>query len=372
MTVLFALFKYFPWGGLQNDTLRFVDAMIERNHRVILFTTEWTGAPPRPELELEIVKVSGFTNHAKMNSFAKKLQARLKRGDVDVSVAMNRIPGADFYFAADTCLLTSLKEKHKSFVLRFLPRYRSYLAAERAIFRPGGATRILAIAPRQLRDFRDAYGTEAERFLLLPPGMNSACVRPADADEIRKAKRRELGIPENDTVLILVGTNFMRKGMDRALLAVKNLKAKGLRCRLLIAGNDPFPAMNRRIREAGLSGSAFFLGPRRDVPALLLASDLMIHPAREEGAGAVLIEALAAGIPVVCTGGCGFSHYVAEACGLALEEPFSQSALEDAVADALSRLPELKERVRAYASTQDFQGRARVFAETAEAFAASR
>ncbi len=351
MTVLFALFKYFPWGGLQNDTLRFIDAMIERNHRAILFTTEWVGAPPRPELELEIVKVFGLANHAKMNSFAKKFQARLKRGDIDVSVAMNRIPGADFYFAADTCLLTSLKEKRKSFSLRFLPRYRNYLAAEHAIFRPGGATRILAIAPRQLRDFRDSYATEAERFLLLPPGMNPACGHPSDADEIRKAKRRELGIPENETVLILVGTNFMRKGMDRALLAVKNLKEKGIRCRLLIAGNDPLPAMNKRIREAGLSDSALFLGPRRDVSALLLASDLMIHPAREEGAGTVLIEALAAGIPVVCTGGCGFAHYVAEACGLVLEEPFSQSALETAAADALPRLPAPKKRVLAYAST---------------------
>lgn len=368
MTVLFALFKYFPWGGLQNDALRFAKEMLARNHRVVVFTTAWTGAAPEQGLEVEIVKVSGFSNHAKMRSFARKFQERLKRGDIDASIAMNRIPGADFYFAADSCMAKAFKEKHGAFVLRFHPRYRSFLADERAIFQPGSKTRIFSIAQRQIRDFRSVYGTEEERFLPLPPGMNPNCGIPPEAEAVRKTKRRELGVQDGETLAILVGTNFQRKGMDRALLAVKNLRAKGIRFRFVIVGNDSFDVMNKRIQEFGLSGAVLFLGPRRDVPELLLAADLMIHPAREEAAGSVLIEALASGIPVVCTERCGFSPYVEKACGLVLADPFSQEKLENAIERILAHLPELKKQVRDYAAKQDFQSRTRVFAEAVEAF----
>ena len=56
MKLLLALFKYFPSGGLQKDTLRFAEEAIRRGHDVTLLTTSWEGPPPPDGLEIAICR----------------------------------------------------------------------------------------------------------------------------------------------------------------------------------------------------------------------------------------------------------------------------------------------------------------------------
>ena len=75
-----------------------------------------------------------------------------------------------------------------------------------------------------------------------------------------------------------------------------------------------------------------FLGGRDDVPELLLAADALVHPALDEAAGIVLLEALVAGLPVICTDVCGYAHHIAAArAGLVLRSPYSQDDLNAAM-----------------------------------------
>ena len=64
----------------------------------------------------------------------------------------------------------------------------------------------------------------------------------------------------------------------------------------------------------------------------MLASDLLVHPARSEAGGVVLLEAIVSGLPIVATGVCGYAHHVKAArAGLLLPEPFSQDDLNRAI-----------------------------------------
>jgi len=64
----------------------------------------------------------------------------------------------------------------------------------------------------------------------------------------------------------------------------------------------------------------------------MLAADLLVHPARDEAGGVVLLEALAAGLPVVATDVCGYAHHIRAArAGIVLGTPFSQDELDRAV-----------------------------------------
>jgi UDP-glucose:(heptosyl)LPS alpha-1,3-glucosyltransferase len=75
-----------------------------------------------------------------------------------------------------------------------------------------------------------------------------------------------------------------------------------------------------------------FTGGRTDVTRFLAAADLFLHPARQENTGGVLIEALAAGLPLLATGVCGYSVYIERAeAGIVTSEPFVQKELDSAL-----------------------------------------
>jgi UDP-glucose:(heptosyl)LPS alpha-1,3-glucosyltransferase len=65
---------------------------------------------------------------------------------------------------------------------------------------------------------------------------------------------------------------------------------------------------------------------REDIPELMAATDLLVHPARTETTGTVILEAVANGLPVVTSAICGYAEHVAQAdAGIVLPEPFAQA-----------------------------------------------
>ena len=370
MKFLLAIYKYNPFGGLQRDTLRLIQELAERGHEVVVFTTAWDGPEPPAGTKIELVPASKLrSNHANMLKFAGAFQQRLEQRDFDVSVAMSRIPGADFYFAADVCMKTYWATLHSAFALRFNPRYAAYLKLEHAVAAPPSRTRIACIAQAQMRDYAAAYGTEPDRMFLLPPGMDPACRRPPEPEagtiraEIRKANRAT----SEDTVILLVSNSIYNKGTDRAIAAVGALPDERKKSiRLWLVGKLPENEIRKALNNAGLAGQSVLFGQTDGVRDYMLGADLFLHPARNESAGSALIEALAAGLPVLTTDICGFAPFVRNATGTVLASPFRQDELVNMLSDMLRRLNELKRRTLDCAEKEDFSSRARVFADILE------
>lgn len=367
MDFAFAIFKYFPFGGLQRDMLRMAEAAVRRGHRVTVFASSWEGEPPPGGVELRMLETTAWSNHGRARQFESLF--RRQSSGFDAAFVFNRMAGGDFYFTADNCLAVELPRKHSKWMLALHPRYRVFLEQERAVFDPDAKTRIFYIAPRQKTDFMTVYHTQEDRFIYLPPGMNEKCRRPADADRIRAEKRAELGLSDDRLMLILVGSDFRRKGGDRAVEALAALpEPLRSRCILYLVGRASDGGCAALAKRLGVAGQVVFTGGRTDVPALLLAADLMIHPARNEATGTVLVEGIAAGLPVLCTEECGFSNFVRDAAGLVVPEGAPQSTLNAMLADALPRLDELREKTRNYAETADFYRRAELAVDALEQF----
>lgn len=361
MHLAFAIFKYFPHGGLQSDMLRIAEAAAVRNHQVNIFTSAWEGKKPaNPNIKIIILPLKCLTNWGKAAEFEKKFLQIISTENFDLKVAFNRISGSDFYFAADNCLL-SLFNKPCSFLTKQLnPRYRVYLRQEESIFAKNlHKPALLYIAETQKEAFIEAYNTAEKRFLYLPPGMNIACKRPDNAEQIRKKMRTELALSEEELMLIQVGPLTTGKGCDRTILALAELPDK-IKCKvkLFFAGGGKEKHLSALINKNKLQGQVKFLGIRNDVPDLLQAADIMIHPARNEAAGSVLLEGIAAGVPVICSGECGFYTFVEEAAGLVTKKPFEQNELNQLLLKTINKLPELTEQTRDYAENADFYSRA--------------
>jgi glycosyltransferase involved in cell wall biosynthesis len=156
---------------------------------------------------------------------------------------------------------------------------------------------------------------------------------------------------------VFVGRLVRSKGVDFWLNAFAIALRQGARISGLVIGDGPEQdALIEQARSAGLLASAldepgkvFFAGwqPPARVAELLGNQDCLVFPTLCECGGAVLLEAMAMGLPVVATKWGGPADYVDSTCGM-LVPPDSREQLVDGFADAMVRLardPELRERM---------------------------
>ncbi len=328
MKLAFVLFKYFPFGGLQRDMVRIAEACHQREHEIHVFTLGWEGERPAG-FHVHVLPVRRLTNHGRYRAFHGQLKERFEELDIDRVIGFNKMPGLDFYYAADPCLRDKLM-RERSALTRLLPRYRHFLAWESAVFGRDHGTRILLISPRQENIYRNYYGTQPERLFMLPPGIQKDRMAGPDASELRAGLRREFGIGEDEKLVLCIGSGFRTKGLDRSLKALAALpEPLRSKTRLIAIGSDNEAPFLRLARKLGVEARFQVLKGRDDIPRFLQGGDLLLHPAYNENSGMVILEAIVAGLPVLVTGVCGYAFYVERAdAGRVIPEPFSQELLD--------------------------------------------
>ena len=120
--------------------------------------------------------------------------------------------------------------------------------------------------------------------------------------------RGDFGIPKTAILAVSVAVYPKTKGVDRSILALREIPE----LHLLVAGLKENHAVSVKAMaaRAGVSARTFLIGHRNDIPDILSAADLMLHPARVENTGLVILESLLAGTPVIASAICGFSEYI--------------------------------------------------------------
>lgn len=125
--------------------------------------------------------------------------------------------------------------------------------------------------------------------------------------------RPSLGIRHGEVVLISVGRLVNIKGFESLIETIGRLLLNDVQAKLLIVGDGPDRShYEELIRGKGLSANIWLLGQRDDVPDLLKSSDCFVLASRSEGLSCSIIEAMAAGLPVVATDVGGNSELVQE------------------------------------------------------------
>jgi UDP-glucose:(heptosyl)LPS alpha-1,3-glucosyltransferase len=355
LNLIFCLFKVFPYGGLERDFLRIATLCRARGHDVVVFTQEWQGEMPAG-FEVKIVPLTRRSSHARAKEFSLAVMRRLERERADAVIGFNKMPGLDLYYAADPCLQHRLREEHGGFY-RLNPRYRAFVALEEAVFAAGSRAEIMLLAEREREIFQRYYRTPTNRFHILPPGISRDRIAPPDAAEIREGLRRELKLDQDDKMLLHVGSAFKRKGVDRILDAMAALPA-GVRrkSRLVVLGEDDPNSYLRQARKLKLESQVEFLGGRGDVPRFLLGADILVHPARSENTGTVLLEAIVSGVPVLASEACGYAFHVRNArAGCVVSNAFSQTELDRLLLEMLTSTEQQQWRKNAlaYAKSAD-------------------
>jgi UDP-glucose:(heptosyl)LPS alpha-1,3-glucosyltransferase len=170
-------------------------------------------------------------------------------------------------------------------------------------------------------------------------------------------KRSELGVAEGQNMLLMVGSGFKTKGVDRSLHAMAILPDHIRKnTRLFVVGQDNPRTFLKLARKLGVSKQVEFLGGRDDIPDLLFAADILLHPAYRENTGTVLLESVAAQLPVLCTAACGYAFHIKDAqCGCVLPTPFMQSKMNATLKSMLNstEIHKWKENAARYVKESD-------------------
>jgi glycosyltransferase involved in cell wall biosynthesis len=157
--------------------------------------------------------------------------------------------------------------------------------------------RVVAVSDDVARSRRSRERVPSAKLTTIPNGIDPARFDPrTDVGPTRAALRLPDGIP----VIGILGRLHPAKGHPVLFEAVRRLLAHGRRVAVLVVGEgelrEELEALARRL---GLDGSVRFLGRRADIPAILNLLDVVVMPSRWEGLPIALLEAMAAGRPVV-------------------------------------------------------------------------
>lgn len=157
--------------------------------------------------------------------------------------------------------------------------------------------------------------------------------------------RDELKIPSDAPVLITVGQIGLRKGLDTLAQVAKKLSADHRGIHWLLAG-ERFSQKDESVefeatvlREFASCEPALKLhrlGYREDIPELMQAADVLVHGARQEPLGRVLLEGAASGVPIVATDVGGTAEILTDGESALLAPPDSVSAIAEAVSRLLT------------------------------------
>jgi glycosyltransferase involved in cell wall biosynthesis len=229
-------------------------------------------------------------------------------------------------------------------------RSRLFLLLERWLARH--TTALVAVSP-QVRDDLVSLGVApADKFAVVRLGIELE-ERVGRNSHGRDEMRHYLGIPSARFAVGWVGRMTAVKRTDDVLEAFKLLRERGVEATLCLVGDGPDrPGLEQRANELGIMRDTLFLGYQEDVAPLYAAFDALVLPSGNEGTPVSVIEALAAGTPVVATRVGGVPDVVRDGEDGFLVEPGASDELAARLAD-LARDPGLRERLGA-------AGRARV------------
>jgi UDP-glucose:(heptosyl)LPS alpha-1,3-glucosyltransferase len=215
------------------------------------------------------------------------------------------------------------------------PRKMAYLWLENRQFSYNSKRMLIAVSDKVKKNVSANYPLPDEYFGLAFPGVDYSLKNRDRYSEISETERKRLGINKDDLVILFVGTEFRRKGLDALLRGFAMIVKDNIK--LLIAGKGEKKRRYKRlVKELGIADHVIFLGLVEDMKNIYAISDIYILPSLSEPAGMAPIEAMAAGVPTIISSSryAGSAERIKDGEAIVLENPDRPVN----IADALSRL----------------------------------
>jgi glycosyltransferase involved in cell wall biosynthesis len=319
-------------GGSERHLLTLLPALAERGVDVTFLGLDDPARAPDPFYEQLGVR---FVRVPAPRDLDPLLGVRVRRIVRTADLVHTHLVHADVYGALGARRLVSTKHNDDPF------RSGAFRFVERALARR--AAKIVAITHALARFQVERVGLPAEKIEVIHYGL----------DDVPHAwgKNPPDDVPPDAPVLLAVCRLEHQKGLDVALRALPAVRARHPDAQLVVLGEGPQRSeLERLARELGVP--AHLPGRVPDVAAWLQRSHALVHPARWEGFGLALLEAMLASLPVVATDVSSIPEIVVDSETGLLVPPDDPDALAAAITRVLDDPADYGARGRARAKKE--------------------
>jgi glycosyltransferase involved in cell wall biosynthesis len=279
-------------GGSERHLLTLLPALAERGVDVRFLGLDDTSRAPDPFYEALTVP---FARIPAPRDIDPRLALRVRRETSNADIVHTHLVHADVYGALGAQRLVSTKHNDDPF------RAGAFRFVERALTRR--ASKVIAITEALARFQVERVGLPADKLEVIHYGLDELPAawgsNPAD------------DVPSDARVLLAVCRLEPQKGLDIAVRALPEIRAHHPRAELVVLGEGTQRPELERLATS-LQVPVHLLGRVPDVTAWLRRADLLVHPARWEGFGLALLEAMLASKPIVATNVSSIPEIVAD------------------------------------------------------------
>ncbi len=288
-----------PKYGLVGGAEQFASELTEKlsiggQNSFQVFANRWQSGSSA--VRFHKIPIISFPKFMTTISFAWFARRRIRQNNVSLVHSHERI------FSADLFTLHGIPHRYWVHSVRCKPMSLYDLATawvEKKLVYGGHCRRFIAVSGLTRDIFLQEYPIHPDSVSVIHPGVNLSDY--AGKSNARLATRKELNIGIDDPVIVFASMNFEIKGLDNIMLALARLKKHNKSIKLIVAGKGNIKKYQALAKDAQISENIIFTGTvtKDKLIDLYLAGDLYMMLSRFDTFGMVVLEAMAAGLPVM-------------------------------------------------------------------------
>ncbi|ELQ6021534.1 glycosyltransferase family 4 protein [Cronobacter turicensis] len=343
--------KYRPDGGAERFIARALEALDSSHLELNVITREWQG-PVKPDWHIHLCNPKKWGRISRERGFARAARHLWQREHFDLVQSHERIAGCDVYRAGDGVHRRWLLQRSRLLPgwrkhLLFADRYHRYvMRAEKEMYQHESLRAVICNAEMVKQEIIKDFDFPADKIHVIYNAVDSQHFTPPDAESFVRL-REQWRIPVEKTCFIYVGSGFERKGLDAAIRAIAPTP-----CHLMVVGKDKDQKRYQSLAQAlNCTDRVHFFGMQQETLPFYQMADGLLLPTLYDPFPNVILEAMACGLPVITTQGCGGAEFIQQGQNGYVCDALDIPSLQDAV----MALP-----MRALGSSESEKARSRI------------
>lgn len=335
--IIFVRQQFSAFGGAELILDRTLSAFGARGLNVGLLGRSWR--EERKNIEFILCDPPKITRSLRETIFARAACGIIEKLPNAFVQAHERIPCCDIFRAGDGIHAAYLEQRLRGetplgkAAIKLSLFHWNTLALERAMFASPRLKGVIVNSEMVADDLAHHYNYPRDHIHLVPNGIDLQRFSLDARERLRAEARKKLGINADRPVALFVGSGFDRKGLGRAIDAVATC---GRETDLVVLGSDRrSQKFATQAKRAGLGARFHLIGPVADPLPYYSAADALILPTIYDPFPSTVIEALACGLPVVTTKGCGARDVVRKLDPVLVQDVLDSSGLATALGRAM-------------------------------------
>jgi UDP-glucose:(heptosyl)LPS alpha-1,3-glucosyltransferase len=325
-------------GGAERSVSELADAIGEAGYETHIIAAK--GEATAPNVHILCGDKAGKRTGYQV--FARELRKHIEVNHYDILHSVLPFDFADIYQPRSGTFAESIIRKAatyscpviatlkvKTAFLNF--RRTAWFNAERRLAEGQTGPLVIAISNYVAEQFRTHYYIPEKRMVVIPNGIKPAGhIDKSSVDSLRT----KLSAQPGSILFLFVGHDFQRKGLDCFIEAIGRLRKKDSQTPAIavVAGRGNPAAYRRLAAKLGVEEKIVFLGDVKNIHELIAASDVAVLPTFDDPCSRFILEALAAGKPVITTKFNGaIDLFTNNRHGRAIDDPRDIDSLSEAI-----------------------------------------